>query len=205
MMCVTSPSHGSNRPPRRGSVAGAVLRAARNSTRATEASLATAAGVTEDRIRAWEDGSCPLAEAPYPQLERLARALASTGADPAAVADLHAACWCDIIITAVAHAEDVVCLLADPLTGEPGFHGLMNWVLTGTVPVGYGRLTTAGPLVTDPALAAEVEQALGVVGVLAPPSPVHHASAQSAGRCSSPKPRMHGARRHAGQLERRHE
>jgi transcriptional regulator with XRE-family HTH domain len=155
-----------NRPALPGAVAGAVLRAARSSARATEAALAAAAGVSEDQIRAWEDGTHPLSEVPFPQFERLEAALAITGADASIVADLAAAALCDLVIAAVGQAGNVACLIADPIMGEHRCHDLMIWALTGHVPAAYSRLAATGPLVTDSALAAEISQVLDDVAML---------------------------------------
>ena len=81
--------------------------------------------MSEETVQSWEDGSSPLASVHFPQVETLIGALTATGADPAIVADLHAAAWCDLIIVAFATLEDTACLLADPITREVAFGELL--------------------------------------------------------------------------------
>jgi DNA-binding XRE family transcriptional regulator len=100
-MPPTDDLHSAGRPlDRLGAVAGAVLRASRLSAGVSQAVMAARADVTEETIQSWEDGSSPLASVPFAQVETLAAALTATGADPAIVADLHAAAWCDLVILA---------------------------------------------------------------------------------------------------------
>jgi hypothetical protein len=136
-----------------GAVAGAVLRAARLSAGSSEMLLATAAGVEEAAVRAWEDGTDPLASVPVPQVGRLKAALRAAGAEPRLVADLDAATWCDLVILAITAGEDAVCLLADPLVREEAFADLLTWSLAGRVPARYRPYYTPGPLVPDGDLA----------------------------------------------------
>lgn len=137
-------------------VAGAVLRAARTSARMTEACLAAAVGVAEQTVRAWENGTRPLAAVPAPQLEHLKSILTDTGAEPAIVADLDAAAWCDLVILAIASSEDCVHLLADPITWENTFGNLLAWALNGLVPDQYRQYVPHGSLITDHALAERI-------------------------------------------------
>lgn len=129
---------------RPGSVAGAVLRASRLSAGASRAVLAARADVTEQAIQSWEDGSTPLASVPFPQVETLIAALTATGADPAIVADLHAAAWCDLVILAFAALEDTACLLADPMTREVAFGELLAWHMVDRVPARYQPYASPG-------------------------------------------------------------
>lgn len=120
------------------SVAGAVLRSARRSARVSQARLATACGATENTVRAWENGSSPLASTPTPQVEALIAALHQRGACRLLTADLVAASWCDLVIAAVAAREDPTCLLADPITADGAFGELMAWwgaFLSDTLPI----------------------------------------------------------------------
>jgi transcriptional regulator with XRE-family HTH domain len=119
---------GRHHQARPGLVAGTVLRAARLSADVTRNALAAAAGVNRNMFRSWENGSCPLASVPAPDLHRLETVLAEHGADQLLVADLSAAIWCDLLlIAAMDQSEDVSCLLADPITGERAFRELLSW------------------------------------------------------------------------------
>lgn len=143
----------SSRP---GIVAGAVLRSARLSADLSQEDLAAVAGVTEQTVRAWEEGSSPLASVPLPRVARLEASLRTSGADPNLVADLGVAAWCDLVILAVARHEDTTCLMADPIAVDPAFAELLAWCLTGHVPERHQPYAETGPLLTGPAL---IEQA----------------------------------------------
>lgn len=147
----------SNRP---GIVAGAVLRSARLSADLSQENLAAIAGVSEETIRAWEEGSSPLASVPLPDAEMLEASLGASGADPNLVADLGPAAWCDLVILAVAQHEDTACLMADPIALDPAFAELLAWCLTGHVPERHQPYIETSPLLTDPAL---IEQATEVL------------------------------------------
>ena len=88
--------------PAPGLTAGAVLRAARHSAHVSTKLLAAAARIHQESLRDWEHGSSSLADVPAPDLQRLKTALTEHGADHRLVADLDAAAWCDLVITAVA-------------------------------------------------------------------------------------------------------
>ncbi len=137
---------------RPGAIAGAVLQAARLSADVTKNTLAAAAGVTRNTIRAWENGSSPLSAVPAPDIQRLETALGNCGADQHLVTDLAAAVWCDLIMTAMDEDEDISCLLADPITGEQAFRELLSWALTGQIPARYRRYFAPAPLITNPIL-----------------------------------------------------
>ena len=143
-----------------GSVAGAVLRAARRSARASQATLAAACGVTADTIRAWEDGSSPLASVLMPRMEALIAALHDVGACRLLTADLIVAAWCDLIIAAVANSKDVTGLLADPTTTEEAFNQLMAWCLEGRVPRRYRPYVSRRAIVSERALIERIHQAI---------------------------------------------
>ena len=143
----------SSRP---GIVAGAVLRSARLSANLSREDLAEVMGASEETIRAWEDGSSPLASVPFPRIATLEASLRANGADPNLVADLGVAAWCDLVILAVADHEDTACLMADPIAVEPAFAELLAWCLTGHVPERHQPYAETGPLLTEPAL---IEQA----------------------------------------------
>lgn len=143
-----------------GSVAGAVLRSARRSARVSQATLAAACGVTPNTIRAWEDGSSPLASIPMPQIEAVITALHNAGACRLLTGDLTVAAWCDLIIAAVADSEDVTSLLADPITTEKAFNKLMAWCLKGRVPRRYRPYTSRRVIVSEQALIERIRQAI---------------------------------------------
>ena len=143
----------SSRP---GIVAGAVLRSARLSVGLSREDLAEVMGTSEETIRAWEDGSSPLASVPVPRIATLEASLKASGADPNLIVDLDVAAWCDLVILAVVHGEDTACLMADPIAVHPAFGELIAWCLTGHVPERHQPYAEAGPLLTDPAL---IEQA----------------------------------------------
>jgi hypothetical protein len=126
----------------------------------TEACLAAAVGVAEKTLRAWEDGTHLLAWVPAPQLEHLKSVLTETGAEPAIVADLDAAAWCDLVIVAIAGSDDCTHLLADPLTWEDAFGDLLAWALIGLVPTRYRRYVLTEPLSADPVLAERITAVL---------------------------------------------
>jgi transcriptional regulator with XRE-family HTH domain len=139
----------SSRP---GIVAGAVLRSARLSAGLSQENLAAVTGVSEETIRAWEDGSSPLASVPAPRIATLEASLKASGADSNLVADLGIAAWCDLVILAIAHHEATACLMADPIAVDPAFAELLAWCLTGRVPERHQPYAGSGPLLTDPAL-----------------------------------------------------
>jgi DNA-binding transcriptional regulator YiaG len=147
----------SSRP---GIVAGAVLRSARLSAGLSREDLAEVMGAGEETIRAWEDGSSPLASAALPDIEMLETSLRASGADPNLIMDLGVAAWCDLVILAVADHEDTACLMADPIAVEPSFGELLAWCLTGRVPERHQPYAETRPLLTDSAL---IEQATEVL------------------------------------------
>ena len=121
-----------------------MLRASRLSAGVGQAVLAARAGVTEETVQSWEDGSSPLASVPFPQVETLIAALTAIGANPAIVADLHAAAWCDLVIRAFTALEDTSCLLADPITREAAFSELLAWHMADRVPARYQPYASPG-------------------------------------------------------------
>ena len=173
-MATADPGQARTGGSRRGIVAAAVLRAACASARMSEAFIARETGVSADALRCWADGTRALASVPVPQLERLAGALLTAGAEPALVADLDAACWCDLVLAAVAAAEDTALLLADPLARTAAFPELLSWAASGQVPARYSRHAPAGRLIADPAAARRAIDALN----LAPSRP-----GRTRGRC----------------------
>lgn len=141
-------------------VAGAVLRSARRSTRVSRARIAATCSVPESTIQAWEDGSSPLASAPMPRIEAVIAALHDAGACRLLTADLVVAAWCDLVIAAVAASEDVTSLLADPITTEKPFRELMAWCLNGRVPLRHRPYAAMGRLISETTVIERMRQVL---------------------------------------------
>lgn len=121
----------------KGLVAAAVLWSARRSAGLTSEQLAETAGVDKTDILSWERGTEPLASMPVTHLDRLKEALRTAGARPELVADLDAACWCDLVVEAIVRHEDISCLLADPLARDAAFKDLLAWVVADAMPARY--------------------------------------------------------------------
>jgi transcriptional regulator with XRE-family HTH domain len=128
-----------------GLIAGAVLRAARQSAGLSPSELAAAVDVSDTRILSWETGAEPLAAVPVPLTGRLKSALRTAGAKARLVDDLDPAAWCDLFFEAISAGEDVTCLLADPLASEPAFTDLFTWVTTGQPPARYAPYADTMP------------------------------------------------------------
>jgi transcriptional regulator with XRE-family HTH domain len=126
-----------------GLTAGLVLRAARLSAGLTQPALAAALQVSENTICSWEDGTEPLACIQVDTVDALKKFLIAANADPELAADIDPATWCDVILMAMDNGEDTSCLLADPLTTEPGFAQLFNWATTGQTPSRYSSYYSA--------------------------------------------------------------
>ena len=172
-----------NRPASQGHsgiVAGTVLRCARLSAGVSRAELAATMSVKKEMVRAWEEGSSPLASVPLPQVATLETSLRRSGANAHLVADLTAASWCDLIVVAVADHEDITGLMADPITRETAFSQLLTWCLAGPVPHRYLRYADPAPLLTDPRLTDQAAQTLALTGKVTLPS-----SQPSASRATS--------------------
>lgn len=126
-----------------GLVAAAVLWTARQSAGLTSRLLAETAYVNEADILTWEKGTEPLASVPVAHVDRLKKALRTAGACPELVADLDAACWCDVVIEAIIRHDDVSCLLADPLANDSAFKDLFAWAVAGVVPSRYASTASS--------------------------------------------------------------
>jgi hypothetical protein len=171
-------STGGSRP---GIVAAAVLRAACSSARMSEAFIARASGVSTNTIQLWADGTCALASVTFSQLERLEAALLTAGAEPALIADLGPAAWCDLILEAVAADEDTRLLLADPVAGTSEFRDLLAWAVAGRVPARYRRYSPSGPLLAG---TTATRRAIEVLG------PLSGIPQRAPGRCASRRRRQ---------------
>jgi transcriptional regulator with XRE-family HTH domain len=126
-----------DQPAYPGAIAGAVLRSARLSAGASEAQLAASIGVSENTLSSWEAGTQPLASAPAPVIARVEAALTADGAEPALVADLTVAAWCDLVILAIGDAQDLNCLLVDSLATRASFRELLAWSVADEPPARY--------------------------------------------------------------------
>jgi len=133
----------------KGIVAGTVLRAARLSAGVTETVLACEAGLPEELIRAWEDGSLAFASASETEAKQLKDALYGACAQDQLVADLDAAAWCDVLIAAISDQEDLSYILNDPIAGEKAFRELLAWAVGGQVPARYRRYFEPWPLLAS--------------------------------------------------------
>ena len=145
---------------RPGTVAGAVLKAARRSARATTTVLAAAVSVPKITVTAWENGSFPLANQPVPVLQRLTGALLALGADPHLTSDLDAAIWCDLIVTTIGQHEEITCLLAEPVTNDRRFRDLLSWTLSGHMPARYARHLPPASPITSKTIAERARRAI---------------------------------------------
>jgi transcriptional regulator with XRE-family HTH domain len=170
------PTQSGQQPVNPGTVAGAVLRAARLSADISGPALAAAAGVAEYVIRSWEDGSSPLAEVPFPLVERLEAALTAEKADPRLVADLSAALWCDLLITTLTDGQDTACLLADPITAIDTFCELLAWAACRPMPTRYRPYAAPRPLLADPAVIHQVTRLLDAMPAQLTPTPAGSAA-----------------------------
>jgi hypothetical protein len=158
-----SPGEAGQNLTRPGIVAGAVLHAARLSAdHLTEARLAADTGVSEETVRHWQDGSLSLASVAAPQIERLEMALRAANADYSLVADLAVAAWCDLVILAIAGAEDLGLLLADPIASEPAFRELLTWSVADQPPQRYQPYVSNTRLLPD----VDITVVTGIVWVL---------------------------------------
>lgn len=144
----------------RGIVAGTVLRAARLSAGLAQGRLAAAIDTDAEAVGAWEDGTEALATLPYPVVERFGSALADAGADPALVADLTTAIWCDLVIEAMTDSKDLGCLMSDPIAAEQAFAELIAWSISGDRPARYSPYVGPGPLIIDCAFKASAAKGL---------------------------------------------
>ncbi|MER6097784.1 XRE family transcriptional regulator [Streptomyces sp. NPDC001728] len=141
-----------------GTVAGFVLRVARESIPRTQVSMAEALGVDLGTMQGWESGRRPLANMRAGALLNLRRRLAGLGADPGVVGLLDAAMDADQIIGAALEPPDGVGLhpLASWVHTRDTAH-MLAWALTGVAPPALaGRIPAPrrGPVAAAPLLGA---------------------------------------------------
>ncbi|WP_369145746.1 XRE family transcriptional regulator [Streptomyces sp. R44] len=147
------------KPPVRGTVAGFVLRLARESIPRTQVSMAEALAVDLGTMQGWESGRRPLANVKAGALLALRRRLGVLGADPAVVGLLDAAMDADQIIGASLEPADDIGLhpLATWVHTRDTAH-MLAWALNGVAPPALtGRVTgpRRGPAAAAPLLASE--------------------------------------------------
>ncbi|RSS43220.1 XRE family transcriptional regulator [Streptomyces sp. WAC08241] len=140
-----------------GSVAGFVLRLARESVPRTQASMAEALGVDLGTMQGWESGRRPLANMKAGALLNLRRRLGMLGADPAVVGLLDAAMDADQIIGAGLDPSEVTGThpLASWVHTRDTAH-MLAWALTGVAPPslrGRAPASRRGPVAVAPLLA----------------------------------------------------
>ncbi|QEV30820.1 XRE family transcriptional regulator [Streptomyces cinereoruber] len=152
-------------PPRAPSVAGFVLRLARESASLTQARLGEALMVDVDTVQGWESGRRPLSNVKAGVLLELRRRLPALGAEPGIVAVLEAAMDADRVLAAgLGAVEGQVHPLAGWVHTRETAH-LLSWALTGTTPPALaGRLPRLrrGPAATAPVLSAGQREAFFV-------------------------------------------
>jgi len=133
-----------------GAIGGAVLHAARRSTRLSRSELARTLGVGLTTIYAWEAGSMPLYSVPYGVLLDLSQALTSARAQGTGLAELLLASQCDLLIAATLDGTEDYAEVAplDSDTDGQSARDLLRWALTGTVPEPYCPYAPPHPLLT---------------------------------------------------------
>jgi transcriptional regulator with XRE-family HTH domain len=114
-----------------GTIAGAVLQAARRTARLTQEDMAEAAGYSVDTIKRWESGQRPLGRVKAADLAHMQRRLRQVGARPDLVARIPAAIDADEF-TARALAGDCS-QLGSEVTTRP-WSALIAWAVTGQAP-----------------------------------------------------------------------
>jgi len=111
----------SRAPAHRGSVAGSVLRAAREGACLSAEDLAGCLGVDPETINGWESGREPLSHTKHATLRSLARRLRLLGVDSGQLARFDTALDVDLVVGQI---------LADGGSGDPLQHPLATWVTT---------------------------------------------------------------------------
>jgi hypothetical protein len=92
-------------------------------------------------------------------------ALRADGAEPALVADLAVAAWCDVIVLAITGEQDLHCLLADPLATQDSFRELLAWSIADQPPARYRPYVSPRRLipVADLGLVTEVVRVINLL------------------------------------------
>lgn len=102
--------------------------------------LADQTGATEAEIRAWEEGSSPLALAAPSDVDRLKAGLTAADASHQLVADVTTAACCDLIALLISLRDTITSLMAHPMADETAFAELLAWSVIGQVPSRYQAL-----------------------------------------------------------------
>lgn len=140
--------------PITGTIAGFVLRTARESVPLTQAGMAEALGVDLATVQGWESGRRPVANMRAVDLLGLRRRLAGLGADAAVVALLDAAMDADRIITATLRPAAGAHPLAEWVHTRDTAH-MLAWALTGIRPPSLAGIPSPrlrGPAAASPLL-----------------------------------------------------
>lgn len=143
--------------PVTGTIAGFVLRTARESIPRTQAAMAETLGVDLATVQGWESGRRPVANMRAVDLLGLRRRLAARGADAAVVDMLNAAMDADRIISATLSSSDGPHPLAEWVHTRDTAH-MLAWALTATRPpslAGIPHPLRRGPAAVSPLLPAE--------------------------------------------------
>ncbi|WP_051838147.1 helix-turn-helix domain-containing protein [Streptomyces sp. NRRL F-2580] len=125
--------------PITGTIAGFVLRTARESVPLTQAAMAEALGADLATVQGWESGRRPIAHMRAVDLLGLRRRLAGLGADAVIVALLDAAMDADRIISATLTGTDGPHPLAEWVHTRNTAH-MLAWALTGTRPPSLAQM-----------------------------------------------------------------
>ncbi|MGW7063993.1 helix-turn-helix domain-containing protein [Streptomyces sp. NPDC054904] len=142
--------------PITGTIAGFVLRTARESVPLTQTGMAEALGVDLATVQGWESGRRPVANMRAVDLLGLRRRLAALGADATIVALLDAAMDADRIIAATLQPVEGPHPLAEWVHTRETAH-MLAWALTGTRPpslTGIPSPRRRGPAAASPLLPA---------------------------------------------------
>ncbi|MEW2622029.1 helix-turn-helix transcriptional regulator [Streptomyces sp. NPDC048106] len=127
-----------------GTIAGYVLRIARESAHGTQAAIAEAIGVDLATWQGWETGRRPLANIKAGALLNLRRRLLALGSDPQVLQLLDPAMDADRIVSATLFPENTTPHpLADWVHTRDTAH-MLAWALNGTTPPALARRTSSG-------------------------------------------------------------
>lgn len=140
-----------------GTIAGFVLRIARESTRNTQVGMAEAIGVDLTTWQGWETGRRPLANVKAGVLINLRRRLLTLGADPHVLRLLDPAMDADRVIAATVYPENTAPHPLADWVHTRDTSDMIVWALNGTAPLSLARHSTPGrrgPVAKAPLLPA---------------------------------------------------
>ncbi|MCN0177399.1 helix-turn-helix domain-containing protein [Salinispora arenicola] len=146
--------------PRRGEVAGYLLKLIRESIPLTQEQLAADLGVDRVTVQSWESGRRPFAAVPLGQAIAVRRRLGRLGANPTLLAALDDAAEADLILAAVLNQQvDRSDIAEQPLGWSVLTHRLTDlilWAVLGQTPTFASGLSVTlarrGPVASGPAL-----------------------------------------------------